>query len=317
MDRRLANYRARLDKKLKITRKKDHVRIKIADTLCIYSQEDRDYTLNVMKNISGFAVNERIPVHLDLRSCKEITLGAMVMLFAEISRARLATGFNEIIKILYPSEDTELREMLSGVGWEKATNTPYQQLDNLVEQNEYFQSNNNPNLATQAVYKLLTSQGLELDLPEVKMFTRGVTEAMLNVINHAYEHEADATNGIGRRWWQACYVGNDTENNQKTMLFIIYDLGQGVLKSLPKEDNESYTEHIERAMSYGVTRTGDPKRGKGFEDIKNAAYIRRKSTLLVGTNNVFYMKWRNRTHAEECKMPFFGTVVQWQINLEG
>jgi hypothetical protein len=315
MNSRIKEYQSRLDRELKVIDTTDFVKIKVASKLCIYESRDRDYTLNVMRNISGFAVGKKKPVHLDLRLCEGITAAAMVMLFAEISRAKLATGFDDIVKLFLPEDDHPLRQMLKNSGWEHAVLIGQEKLQELVDENKLFQSNNNPNESIKAVYEQLTSHGINLDVPEVKRFTKGVSEAMLNVINHAYDNEDEPLSGIGRRWWQACYVKQPSEDRKK-MVFIIYDLGQGILSSLPKKSGESPEEHICRAMSYGVTRTGEAKRGKGSKDIEDAAQIRKESILLVGTNNVSYIKWKDgKIYIKEGTLPFCGTIVEWQINL--
>jgi hypothetical protein len=268
-----------------------------------------------MKNISGFAIGEKMAVHIDLRSCPGVTAAAMVMLFAEVSRARLATGIDSIIKIFLPSEDSEIRLQFQHSGWERALLIEHSRLQDLVTESQLFQSNSNPNEATEAVYRQLISNGIELDAPEVRTFTKGVSEAMLNVINHAYDNEESPLEGIGRRWWQACYV-KQGNGHQKKMVFIIYDLGQGILSSLERQKDETPENHMIRAMQYGVTRTGDPKRGKGTKDIEDAAQIREESILLVGSNNVSYIKWKDgKLIVEKGLLPFFGTIVEWQINL--
>lgn len=311
---RLSKFRRRLDKELKIRKNEDYISLRINSKLCIYQSRDRDYTLNVMKNISGFAVGESIPVHIDLRNCPGVTAAAMVMLFAEVTRAKLVTGVDSIVKVFLPPLDSPIRSLFQRSGWESALLIEHSKLQNLVRENQLFQSNSNPNEATEAVYRLLTSHGINLDTPEVKIFTKGVSEAMLNVINHAYDHEEFPLEGIGRRWWQACFVKESAD--AKKMVFIIYDLGQGILSSLERENEETPTEHIFRAMRYGVTRTGDPKRGKGTKDIEDAAQIREGSILLVGSNDVSYIKLKDgRIKVEQGLLPFFGTIVEWQINL--
>ncbi|WP_305838976.1 hypothetical protein [Photobacterium leiognathi] len=245
-----------------------------------------------------------------------MTAAAMVMLFAEISRAKLATGFDGIVKLFLPEDEHPFRQMLKNSGWEHAVLISQERLQELVDENRLFQSNNNPNDSMRAVYEQLTSQGINLDVPEVKKFTKGVSEAMLNVINHAYDNEAEPLSGIGRRWWQACYVKSTSENRKKkwSLSFMIW--GREFLSSLPNKGNESPEEHICRAMSYGVTRTGDPKRGKGSKDIEDAAQIREESVLLVGTNNVSYINWKDgKVYARQGILPFCGTIVEWQINL--
>lgn len=309
-------YKKKLNERiqLKVTKKK--VTIVISEDLCIYVPSQRDYTLNLLGLISAYAVGQWIPVHIDMSNCQRVTAAASVMLFAEISRARIATENDDIITLSLPEEGQGCRTALNNIGWIYAASISYRKINTLFEHDAIFQSGNNPGKATASVYKQLVDSGVPLTAPEVKKFTKGVTEAMLNVNHHAYDNEKDPLNGIGRRWWQLCLVRTDDNGKPTKLLFIIYDLGQGILRSLPKKVGESNLDQIGRAMTYGVTRTKEPDRGKGSEDMLDAAEIKDNSVLYIGTNNVTYTKMYDMPPLiEACGIPFFGTIVEWQINL--
>lgn len=256
-------YQKKLNDRLFLKVTKKQATVIITEELCIYTPNQRDYTLNLLRLISAYAVGEWTPVHIDMTFCPKITAAASVMLFAEITRARIATDNDLIIVLKLPHEESDCREALDHIGWTHAVTISYKHINSLFDQDAIFQSGNNPGKATASVYKQLVQSGVPLTDPEVKRFTKGVTEAMLNVNHHAYDNEKDPLGGIGRRWWQLCLVRMDEQNNPSKLLFIIYDLGQGMLRSLPKKVGENNIDHIARAMTYGVTRTKAPIEAKG------------------------------------------------------
>lgn len=313
MDKVLQSYYSRLNKRLDIKKiKNKHYRIKVKEKLCIYD-ESRDYTLNLMRQISSCAIGVGLPVCLDLSDCPEITASALVLLFAEISRARLVKEVDEIVTVIFPTEPN-LYTLLDSIGWIEAVNCSFRNQDRLMENDAIFQTASNPAQAMQALVLRLKNCGVELTSPEAKIFTRGVNEAVLNVLHHAYSHEDYPLGGIGRRWWQACYKSED----ENKMVYIICDFGQGILNSLSKIDDETDGEHISRAMTVGVSCTGEVDRGKGSGDILQAADIREKSVVFVGSNNASYGKICKETpEIKRCTIPFLGTIIEWQIYLQG
>ncbi|MFA0412339.1 hypothetical protein AB4520_00860 [Vibrio renipiscarius] len=310
MNSRLKAYEQRLDKRLNIKERKGIVTIKVTEALCVY-EEQRDYTLNLMRNISGYAVGRRVPVRLSFELCPSITAAALLILFAEVSRARIVAENDNIVEVLLPLS-AQLRATLDHIGWSRAITTGFRDYPILMVENCPFQTASKPHEAMASILLLLSNSGVTLTSPESKVFTKGVNEAILNVFNHAYSHEDYPLDGIGRRWWQACWRADDD-----SFVYIIFDLGQGITNSLPKAyDNEPISDHISRAMQLGVTCTGDSKRGKGSENIKDATDIKDESTLFIGSRNALYTKHSGEApHAGECILPFNGTIAEWQINI--
>jgi len=313
LNKKLEDYYSRLNQRLKPKNQKGVVHFTVIEPLCVYGKEHRDYTLNLMRNISGRTVGDFTPIHIDLTNCPKITASASVMLFAEISRARIATENDNIVTISLPQEP-ELQALLHSIGWVKAINAGCREQNSLFDNNEIFQTLSDPGKAMASLLLSLRNSGITLTSIEAKIFTKGVNEAMLNVLHHAYSHEKHPLGGIGRRWWQCCYTV--VKNNEpEKMVYIIFDLGQGILSSLPKDDiNESIQAHIIRAMSKGVTCTGEKDRGKGSQNMKDAMSIRENSILFIASNNVVYSKkMAKEPESEESTIPFIGTLVEWQI----
>ncbi|MEM9522891.1 MAG: hypothetical protein AAF982_02680, partial [Pseudomonadota bacterium] len=114
---------------------------------------------------------------------------------------------------------------------------------------------------------------------------KGMAEAMLNAINHAYLSKFPlAYPSCGKRWWAAAVM--DAE--QSELKVIVYDQGHGIAKTLPtsglvesievaignilgkitKLVDTSEEIMVKAALESARTRTGEDKRGKGFKDIQ-------------------------------------------------
>jgi hypothetical protein len=263
--------------------------------------------LNLLANITDAIFNHKVKVHLNLSECPNITASALVMLFAEISRAKMVFEDDDIITIDLPKEKPDHV-------WNEAVTLSYRNYSSLFDNDHTFQTMSEPNKAIASILKLLLNSGVELSRTETRVFTKGVNEAMLNVINHAYHDQDAPLDGIGRRWWQACWVAKNKD--KQTLVYIIYDLGCGMLASLPKENNESISDHITRVMSYGVSRTQEADRGKGTKNIEDATDIRDNSRMFIGTNSAVYIKTEGQSAtAEPTFLPFGGTLIEWQIFL--
>jgi len=313
-DKRLNDYHNRLDARLQQSFSDGVFTFKVKEKLCIYEKKHRDYTLNLMRNISACVIGEYSYVKIDLSDCPEITASASVLLFAEVSRARIATENDNCVEIKLPTSKT-LSKVLQETGWTKAINAGYKEQVELFEHDETFQTSSDPAKAIISILTMLRNNDVELKSLEGKVFSRGVNEAMLNVLHHAYSHEDYPLGGIGRRWWQSCFRYKDYLNNK--LVYIICDFGQGILGSLPKKyDNETVIEHLNRAMQIGETCTGQLDRGKGSGDIVDAASIKDNSTLFIASNNAVYIKQgNNRAKIEESVVPLLGTVVEWQVDI--
>lgn len=277
----------------------------VSEELCIY-YDQRDFTLNFLSNISSAIFKHNVKVHLDLRECPHISAAALVMLFAEVSRARMVFEDDDIVTIALP-------EAFNDHSWEEAITLNFRKYASLFDNDHTFQTVSEPNKAMASILKLLLKSGVVLNKPDTRVFTKGVNEAMLNVINHAYIEEREPLGGIGRRWWQACWLQKKS-NGDEILVYIIFDLGCGMLKSLPKQTDETPKEHIRRVMQYGVTRTDETDRGKGTKNMEEATIIRNNSLMFIGSNNAIYIKSEGEVATtSETRLPFDGTLVEWQI----
>ncbi|MCU7974904.1 hypothetical protein L5M43_06375 [Shewanella sp. SW36] len=299
------------------------VKIDSPQQLCIYligpdTVEKVRKTLNFFATISKICLVRREKLHIDFSNLQNFTAAASVLLFSEITRAQLVTEIADVVTFTLPKTPDVLK-LFRGFGLYKAIMPGgNRKLINLFDDDHPYQSGTDPNKFLISTILNLKNQGLELSNPETRIIHRGIQEAMLNVIHHAYEHETDVSSGIGSRWWQLSFCKHDS----KSVAFIIYDKGISIPESIAGKLPVNITtdaEAIEFAFQKGVTRyTDKPTRGKGSEDIKDVTTVKDNSKLLVYSGNGMYYINRERGDTRKLSLPasINGTMIEWLIPYE-
>lgn len=259
---------------------------------------------------------------LDLRRTLYMSGGAALMLFAHVNYLQLLYGSRDRVRCIFPSQT----ENPAGHSWIVRTQLSralmsgsLDGLKQLVKDKVFFQSSNDPNThaavtVTQLTEKLSLSPQHQLSL----MLGSAITEAMLNVSYHAYEHAPDAFSGaLSGRWWQ--YAHFDEEDG--AFVFLIYDLGLGVLKSYKNAIDPSGIKPdaylLEEALSYGFSRSKDASRGVGSEDMKHPI-TQGKEQLLICCSDYRYIYEGEDKPAQIERKPFVihGNLVEWSLETE-
>ncbi|NPT44320.1 hypothetical protein GNZ12_24020 [Paraburkholderia sp. 1N] len=154
---------------------------------------------------------------------------------------------------------------------------------------------------------------------------RGVSEAMTNVVNHAYV--SPRLDGLDMQmkgdWWMF-------SAEQEGKLSVVFcDLGAGISGTLPgsrpevwrrimRWDNRGDARVIEAAVADSVSRTKKGHRGKGLGQIVKVIEAVRGASVAVYSNRGIY----RRTAQGEVKVhqmggSILGTLINWQIPLAG
>ena len=310
--------------------KNDCVLLKAPVVFCIYPNEVGDIecdahvksTMECLSRLTDLIYKESLNVHLDFSVLQYMGEAASVILFAEITRAQLITKNKNIVLLTLPV-NTALRSRFNKTDLNKAISPGgFRKISSLFDDNNHYQSGTDPNKFNASTLLGVISQGVDFSKPESKLFSRGVSEAMLNVIHHAYpegevHNEYDMYSEVGNRWWQYSYY----DVAKKKLVFIIYDKGIGIPCSIgciaPQDMNDG--EKIEFVMRKGITRfIEDSKRGTGYGDILKLAEISDKSRLLVYSDEGIYYLDRAK-NISKCGINKFrvnGTLIEWQIPYE-
>ncbi|MDN2661819.1 hypothetical protein OW492_00340 [Psychromonas sp. 14N.309.X.WAT.B.A12] len=286
-------------------------------TLCIYSDEIVE-TLNYLTIIGDFTINKNQPLHLDFSELENLTAAASVMLFAEITRAQLATNKHDIITLSLPVNKIQRKRFTSSGLFKAIKPGGESKLKGLIKSKNTYQSGTDPNKFSLIVLEQIKTSGINLTAPQKKIFSRGVQEAMLNVIHHAYDdNHIDPLTGIGRRWWHAISV-----NKEKNLIaFIIYDKGQGIPKSITSTTSLPLFNHgecIKHVLPKGITRFRDqPERGKGTHDILQINEIEDNSMIVIYSDHGRYIedKKTGDSLCHHMKCSVHGTLIEWQLPL--
>lgn len=151
----------------------------------------------------------------------------------------------------------------------------------------------------------------------------GITEAMTNVVNHAYA-DLQRKDGLSinlREWW----MFSQQHNGYLSVVFC--DLGAGIPRTLPLK-RPSVWERVRRfgksldafAIEYAVqdsiSRTGDDHRGNGLGQIVRVIEDVPGGQVMVLSNRGGYMM----SHGAKKKLTHYGdnimgTLINWRIPL--
>lgn len=166
---------------------------------------------------------------------------------------------------------------------------------------------------------------------ESKSAFGGITEAMNNVIKHAYPQTTRNKKifGVTHPWW----LGGSYNKQTDTLIITICDQGIGIPKTLPRQ----YTkEKINNILSYwGITKPDDAAmikaafelgrtathktyQGKGLQDIKRFIDKYEDARLKILSLRGEYLYLRENNIASEKYFThtslFHGTIIEWRIN---
>lgn len=157
---------------------------------------------------------------------------------------------------------------------------------------------------------------------------KALTEAMTNTRQHAYPN---GMVGFPKRppakWW----AGGSWSPDHNRVHVMIYDQGVGIPATLPRSkiwrqaldllrgrEEISDAGLIDAAMELRRTQTAEPGRGKGFKDMTDwidatgSGFFR----VLSGRGQVTY-KAGGKVEKRTLPAPFLGTLVEWEISLNG
>lgn len=152
---------------------------------------------------------------------------------------------------------------------------------------------------------------------------KGITEAMTNVVNHAYEIPRGDGLGISqsREWW----MFSQHKDGELTVVFL--DLGAGIPKTLPiKQPNlwrklirfgrKKDSLAIEYALKDSISRTGLVNRGKGLGQIVRAVASEPNHQIAIYSNRGVYRSNNGIPKRNDYDDSIFGTLIFWNFQLQ-
>jgi hypothetical protein len=275
---------------------------------------------------------ERKAILVDFTSTKRMFPSGTLLFMAEIDRMRRITGDPKLIRGTYP-DDVVVEQVLQRLGLLsmlglEARKEPEQFPDN-VRHWCYATGELADGEAVEPIvkcYEGVIAASLKDDLYS------GITEAMTNSAQHAYEHpRTDDPYGDGtahcRSWWMF------SQEKDGALTVALCDLGIGIPASLaetktwPREVVEKalraarilphrHAHLIRSAVNLHKTRTREAHRGKGFSEILDV--VRRCGTgylQIMSDYGIYRVKGSGGHSLKDYGESIKGSLVQWTIPL--
>lgn len=155
-------------------------------------------------------------------------------------------------------------------------------------------------------------------------FFQGLSEAMVNVGQHAYPFATVVDSK--KYWWQSASFNR----RDRTLTVMFYDQGIGIPKSLPadgfveriKARFEAWPDSvkIKAAMKYGRSQTRRGERGKGLQDLVRFAEAYPEGRLSIYSRKGLYRTLhigddKPRRTLRDHERSVGGTLIEWSVKL--
>lgn len=290
-------------------------------------------TVNFLNEFRELVFNKRKNVALDFTTLKGITPAAALILVAELDRWRKKKFIRPRV-VDFPRWNIDVKKLLFQMGFFKflrVTNPPKskdflnKKLLSSVQFLPFWSDNTTDGRQAKDLRKTVEKKAGTI--PEKKNLFKGLSEAMTNVIKHAYPKMLKKSEThLYNQWWMS--GSYDSVTNHLVVLF--YDQGVGIPETIgdkyPVEIIKSFFEKfglvdndaskIKAAMELGRSRTELPYRGKGLSDFKVFVDNVPGSTLRIISNRgelVYNSDGEEKlTHH---RSSIHGTLIQWDFTL--
>ena len=283
--------------------------------------------LRKIRDQSGRSRNER--TYIDFRKIRNLSLSAALALAAELDRwNNLPLHRSKPLQAVdFKEWDPKVRRLLAYLGFFDLLNVHYpKEMESKDTSNigiHYVKFRTGKSADGEA-FDRLREQELERVAGGVlrkQYLYAAVTEAMTNVVHHAYESNCRRPN-----WWLSA-SHNSQEGN---LTIMIYDQGVGIPKTLPRKFQEQVKEiliddHanlIEAAHELSRTASGQLYRGHGLErDIRgyfNHLNCQGHYRVLSWKGEYIYERKPNgdtSNNKKNHKNPIRGTLIEWKLTI--
>ena len=260
------------------------------------------------------ALTDSHRVLVDFSQTDLLTASGAVYLYSEIDRAKRPFGWNAI-RLNHHVSEPIARRQLQDSGLLKVANggpAPRGKMPIVTG----FRDDRVNDIVNYILFEAFHDDQLrEEDLWHAELVVyRAISEAMLNVLHHAYPNKPS------RRWWLAATIVDE-------QFFVAFcDRGIGMPKTLQQPNwltrlglrAAKDSELIKAAMVYTRTSTLRPGRGLGTRDIQDLAretHARGSLEIISGRGRYTYVAQDDHEEAEETDFDIGGTLIQWLIPL--
>lgn len=267
--------------------------------------------------------NER--TYIDFRQIRQLSPGAALVMAAELDRWNYVRPGKRLGTVDVDDWDPDIRRLLDDMGFFSLLDVPGRRpADAGSDDQMRYVKFRTGRVADGEAFTLLRTQDLEPivgEMPRKEHLYAAVTEAMTNVVQHAY--------GLGARrphWWLAGSRNGATGQ----VSVMIYDQGIGIPETLPRRYSErlrgflpgDHARMIRAAHDLKRSATDEPHRGHGLErDIRGYLnFLDCQASYRVVSLKGEYTYTRNRDGVEKDELKSHsnslnGTLIEWNLAL--
>lgn len=296
-----------------------------------FRRESNDETVQFLHRIYEEVIVKGKRAAIDLRNVKAISFGAALALVAEINRAQeIRPG--HVVHGALPKKP-RLAKILHDIGFIAAT-SPGLSSPLTVPDTHLLKVHSG--LAETVTDTAFLDGFLKRIFPPEAMSDKvrgrlkgAVTEALLNVVDHAYSPKhSPEQEPLKRRWW-ICGSADPKEG----CIFVVYDLGAGIPATVPttaaEEIIDAYAELgeaerredfelIKIAVTHPTSRTGTPGRGRGLPEMRRLIDRVGDGMLWITSGHGHYIYARGEREVDggfAMNFRLHGTLVVWRLKV--
>lgn len=156
-----------------------------------------------------------------------------------------------------------------------------------------------------------------------KLFT-GITEAMTNVANHAYDLSREdglEINDEAKEWWMF------SQEKDGFLSVSFCDLGAGIPRTLPQKHPSLWkqicmlgksndADAIDHAVRKSVSRTNDAGRGNGLGQIIQVVQAQNQGEVVIYSNRGTFTRVNGVKRLFRHGDSIMGTLIYWKVPLQ-
>ena len=279
--------------------------------------------------------------YLDFAQVEEVSTSCALVLAAEYERIKtFAASPTPIVNLHQWNEPVFSRLLQLGffplVGVTESTLADQFVEDESTITLRFFSGSNaeETELADQMLQRLARFIDPQSALPDdiAIPLNSALSEAMINVRAHAYPSNFRFQFRHVNRWW----FSGSADRKTRTLTVAIYDQGATIpvtyapqatsdrvrafiAENWPFQEEQVYATdavHIEAAMKYGNSRTGQPNRGKGLPQMQEAIDACGNGRLMILSRGGRYIYHRaGKTERSVFNSSIGGTLIEWTVKL--
>lgn len=313
----------------RIKERKSVIDLPVPEVLDLFAEYDK--TANFLNQIRTIALKQRRNLRLVFDNTQLIHPGAVICLVSEIYRCRKIETNRKRVDGTYP-KNARVRRILQDIGFFElidVQNPLPPAVDNYpMDYIKVFSGVRAVGEEADRLKYALLGDAIKMNPGASGKLYRGLTEAMTNVVHHAYPKEIRSRlPRLKNRWWLVGHV----DKEQRELMVMFFDQGVGIPTTLPLRYPEylgqilsglrltdpNDGDLIRAAMRVRRSQTLEAHRGHGLNDFR--AFIDQcggGSLRIVSRRGLYSYTSDGTEESHGLRISLGGTLIEWKVPLE-